>query len=317
MKSRLFFTFVAMFLLGASPGNGRAQQVPDTAFRFSNPDPSYPAGTGPVVLIDRAHHNFHTKDGGFFAFARLLEQDGYRVQNLSLPVTGPNVLDNCRILVIANALHASNVQHWVLPTPSAFTAGEIEAIRQWVKAGGRLLLIADHMPFAGAASDLGMAFGFEFLNGFAFTAERSWPPSRFTIADHTLAPSPVTTAVKENRKVDQVATFTGSALKAPTGATPVLQFLPEHWSLQPDTAWRFSARTPKIMLGGYCQGALLEYGKGRVAVFGEAAMFTAQIVNGQTPVGFNSPDAPQNARFILNLIGWMDANISQSSNSKK
>ena len=46
-------------------------------------------------------------------------------------------------------------------------------------------------------------------------------------------------------------------------------------------------------------------------------MFTAQIVNGQRAVGFNSPDAPQNARFILNLIRWMDGNSNQPSNSKK
>jgi hypothetical protein len=317
MKSHTLIAVLLILLLAAFTKGTLAQQAPDTAFRYNNPHPFYPAGSGPLVLIDQAHHNFHTKDGGFFAFARLLEQDGYRVQSLSTAVTGPDALENCRILVIANALDASNAQQWVLPTPSAFTAGEIKLIRQWVEAGGRLLLIADHMPFAGAATDLAKAFGFEYLNGFAFTGERSWPPSRFVRTDGTLAESPVTTGQNPSDRIDQVATFTGSAFKAPPGAIPVLKFLPEHWSLQPDTAWQFSDRTPKQPLGGYCQGALLEYGKGKVAVFGEAAMFTAQIVNGQMPVGFNSPDAPQNARFILNLIRWMDGNSDQSSNSKK
>jgi hypothetical protein len=317
MKSHSLIVALLILLLVAFPPGTRAQQAPDTVFRFSNPDPSYPPGSGPVVLIDQAHHNFHTKDGGFFAFSRLLEQDGYRVQSLSTAVTGPKAIENCRILVIANALDASNAGNWILPTPSAFTPGEIELIREWVKAGGRLLLIADHMPFAGAATDLGKAFGFEYLNGFAFTAERSWPPSRFVRTDGTLAESPVTNGQNPSDRIDQVVTFTGSAFKAPEGAIPVLEFMPEHWSLQPDTAWRFSERTQKQPLGGYCQGALLEYGNGKVAVFGEAAMFTAQIVNGQRAVGFNSPDAPQNARFILNLIRWMDGNNDQPSNSKK
>jgi hypothetical protein len=40
-------------------------------------------------------------------------------------------------------------------------------VRRFVERGGALLLIADHMPMAGAASDLGLAFGVHFENGFA------------------------------------------------------------------------------------------------------------------------------------------------------
>ncbi len=89
----------------------------------------------------------------------------------------------------------------------------------------------------------------------------------------------------------------------------MLSFNATHWSLQPDTAWRFNTATPRKTLEGFHQGALLDFGKGKVAVFGEAAMFTAQIVNGGMPVGFNSPDAPQNAQFILNVIHWLDGHI--------
>ncbi|MGB0915797.1 MAG: hypothetical protein ACPGVI_06975, partial [Crocinitomicaceae bacterium] len=41
---------------------------------------------------------------------------------------------------------------------------EITFIKNWVKKGGKLVLIADHMPFAGAANDLAKAFGFEFCD---------------------------------------------------------------------------------------------------------------------------------------------------------
>ena len=193
-----------------------------------------------------------------------------------------------------------------IPGLAAFSAKEITVIKQWVEDGGSLLLIADHMPFAGAASDLGKAFGFEFLNGFAFTRKGVWPPSIFIREDKTLQESPIPQVTPDHKKIDTVATFTGSAFKSPESAIPVLSFLKEYWVVQPDTAWQFNSNTKKQSLEGFQQGAIMSYGKGKVAVFGEAAMFTAQIVNGQMPVGFNSPDAQQNVQFILNLVHWMD-----------
>lgn len=284
-----------------------AQQVPDTSYTYPIKLTAYEQGKGPMVYIDQAHNNFHTRDGGFSPFSRMLERDGYRVNILDKTITSIDILKNCKILVIANALNAINVQNWVLPTPSAFTVEEIDILRKWVENGGSLFLIADHMPFAGAAFELGIAFGFEYLNGFAFTGERgTWPPSVFSIHNGTLKESPVTVGLKDYEKIDSISTFTGSAFKSPKGSVPVLCFLNEHYSLQPDTAWSFNSNTQKRSLGGYCQGAIKKTGKGRVAVFGEAAMFTAQIANGTLKAGFNSELAPQNAQFTLNLIHWLD-----------
>jgi len=286
-----------------------AQQVPDSAYNFQFITTSYPKGGGPLILIDEAHNNFHTKGGGFFAFSKLLEQDGYLVGSLNKSITNPDLLKASKILVIANPLNARNINNWVLPTPTAFTTEEIEIIHEWVNQGGKLLLIADHMPFAGAAYELGKAFGFEFINGFAFTSERSWPPSVFLSDNGTLKASPVTIGNNPNENIDKISTFTGSAFKAPTGSIPILSFTKEHYSLQPDTAWRFNGKTPKIDLDGCCQGAIMEYGKGKIAVFGEAAMFTAQLVNSNVKVGINSEFAPQNAQFTLNLIHWLDCGL--------
>jgi len=283
-----------------------AQQVPDTSFTFPIKQTAYEQGKGPMIYIDQAHNNFHTKGGGFSPFSELLEQDGYQVAGLDKTLSEIDILKTCKILVIANALNTANAQDWVLPTPSAFTSEEIAIIRKWVKNGGSLFLIADHMPFAGAAYELGKAFGFEYLNGFAFTGVRSWPPSVFSFKGKTLAESPVTVGPDNNGKVDSIATFTGSAFKAAKGSIPVLRFLDEHYSLQPDTAWSFNSKTPRENLSGYYQGAVRKYGKGKVAVFGEAAMFTAQIANRTLKAGFNSELAPNNAQFALNVIHWLD-----------
>ncbi|MDX1651472.1 MAG: nuclear transport factor 2 family protein [Brumimicrobium sp.] len=303
-KQRLipFCLFIYIIAFGFS---ALAQQVPDTTFRYEIKQSAYPASAGPLILIDEAHNNLHTRNGGFSAFSMLLEQDGYRTEGINKPVHDKSVLEDCEVFVIANALHKSNVGNWTLPTPSAFTKMEIKEISAWVKQGGNLLLIADHMPYSGAANDLANEFGFTFLNGFAMTGEKFWPPSIFSIENGGLITSSITEGNKEYEEIESLTTFTGSAFQTPDDATPIIQFSKEHISLQPDTAWCFHENTPIKKLDGYYQGAVYNFGKGRIAVFGEAAMFTAQKANG-TKAGFNSPYAPNNAQFILNLIHWLD-----------
>ena len=178
---KLNLSVLLLSFLFISVLSSKGQQVPDTAWEFTIYQAAYQKGVGPVIFIDEAHNNFHTKEGGFFAFSKLLQQDGY-----------------------------------------------------------------------------------------------------------------------------SAATFTGSAFMSPKEVIPVLIFLKDHYALLPDTAWRFNAKTPRQNLKGFNQGALLNFGKGKVAVFGEAAMFTAQIANGNFNVGMNSESAPQNAQFTLNLIHWLD-----------
>jgi hypothetical protein len=61
-------------------------------------------------------------------------------------------------------------------------------------------------------------------------------------------------------------------------------------------------------VGGWLQGATRRVAAGRVAFFGEAAMFTAQRAGAaQRPMGMNAPRAEQNARFVLNVLRWLVA----------
>ena len=108
------------------------------------------------MAIDEGHNNFHTADGRYLHFARLLRADGYVVKGY-IGEFRKSQLKNVRLLVIANALNKINVQNWYLPTPSAFTVKETEILQKWVKAGGSLFLVADHMPMGGAATDLAAA----------------------------------------------------------------------------------------------------------------------------------------------------------------
>lgn len=307
MCQRTFILFLiglpGILLLEIRPLSAQ-QSAADSSEIPAVEDPAYRMGAGPLVCVDAGHNNFHTLQGGFAPFGLLLERDGYRLES-SEQTFGRGVPGGCSLLVIANALHERNAGNWTLPTPSAFTPGEIKQVQEWVDSGGSLLLIADHMPFPGAAADLAEAFGFTFNNGFALKQVQTWPPAVFSRADGTLKQTPVTA------DIDSVASYTGQAFRIPVPAIPVLEFGNDHYTLMPDTAWQFSADTPQESVEGWSQGALMQYGEGRVAVFGEAAMFTAQVAGEQRQrVGFIDPAAPQNVTFLRNLIHWLDPQMN-------
>lgn len=294
------FLLVALLV----PMPGAAQQVADTAFRPVIPATTHPFGRGPVVAVDEAHQNFHTIAGRFGPFAALLERDGYRVVPSRLPFDSAS-LASLGLLVVANAVAAENATRWIRPILPAFTDAEVRAVRAWVERGGALLLIADHMPFGEAAAGLGRAFGFDLLGGFALDTSGA-DLAAFSRMAGTLADHPVTRGRSGEERVEQVRSFTGQAVRVPPEATPLL-LLPEGTvSLFPDTAWQFSARTRQAPAGGLAQGAVRRYGQGRIAVFGEAAMFTAQLAGPtRAPVGMNAPGATGNATLVLNLVRWL------------
>ncbi len=301
MKLKLFIqSLIIMF-----PSYLFSQQIADTSYKPVISNPEYKTGNGPVVFIDEGHHNFHTKNGRYSAFAALLERDGYNV----LAYKGAfkeDQLSKGRILVISNALNEINVQNWYLPTPSAFSKNEIEVIRKWVNNGGSLFLIADHMPMAGAATELAAAFEFGCSNGFVFTPDGKGT-AFFSLSDSSLGVTVLTKGRNESESVNSIVTFTGQGFTIPKEAVSILTFGEGFYSLQPDTAWVFNDSTTKVMVKGWSQGAYRKYGKGRVAMFGEAAMFTAQLAGPEKrKVGMNQPDASQNYKLLLNIIHWLD-----------
>jgi hypothetical protein len=285
-----------------------AQQMADTGYHPVIHSPAYDAGEGPTVFIDEGHHNFHTKEGRYKAFSNLLERDGYVVKEYKGDFTRRK-LEEGKILVISNALNEININNWTLPTPSAFSGSEIEMLSQWVADGGSLFLIADHMPMAGAASELASAFGFAFTNGFVFdTTSRG--PAIFSLADGSLVESSITRGRYKNEAVNQVVTFTGQAFKIPETATPILVFGNRYINFLPDTAWVFTEHTQKLSAGGWSQGACMPYGKGRIVVFGEAAMFSAQLAGPQqVKIGMSYELAEENYQLLLNIIHWLDGII--------
>jgi len=267
----------------------------------------YVNNKGSIVFIDEGHHNFHTKNGRYKAFANLLERDGYIVTEYKGSFQ-KSELNKGKILVISNALNKINIRNWYLPTPSAFTKNEIATVKQWVNEGGSLFLIADHMPMAGASEKLAAAFGFKFTNGFVFNTKTKGP-AYFSTKDGSLVESTITKGKTTSENIDQVVSFTGQGFKIPADAKSILKFDENYINVLPDTAWVFK-NIPRNPVKEWSQGAYKKYGKGRVVVFGEAAMFTAQIAGRQKrKMGMNNPIAKRNYQLLLNIIHWLDAKL--------
>jgi hypothetical protein len=302
MKNNIRNLFIITLLAST---NLFSQQVADTLFNPSIPKPEYEFGKGPLVFIDEGHNNFHTAGGRYLPFARLLRADGYVVKGYKGEFNESHLKD-ARIMVIANALNKINIENWYLPTPSAFTPMEIQVIRKWVKNGGSLFLIADHMPMGGAASGLAAAYNFSFTNGFAAdTSSRG--PDYFYRKDSTLISCSITNGRNDREKVNKVVTFTGQAFRVPPGATTILRFDKRYLLMETDTAWVFNSRTRYTPIKDWSQGAYMNSGKGRVVMFGEAAMFTAQLAGpAKSKVGMNSDYAKENFQLLLNIIHWLD-----------
>ncbi len=320
---RMNITSVALATAGlALTASLGAQQLPDRAFHPSLVRPAYALLAGPRLCLDEGHHNFHTLDDRFWAFGELARRDGYRVAPLRLTFSAQS-LEECDLLVISNAQPSNRPwSEYPLPTPSAFAAAEITAVKSWIDSGGRLLLIADHMPLAGAAASLAAAFGASFTNGFAYPGATdaqieavrgggSSAPTLFRPDSGTLPPHPIRDGRTAAEQVTQVRSFTGQAFRwdAP-GAMPVMILPADYVSLEPKIAWQFKPDTPVRKVGGWLQGATRRVGRGRVALFGEAAMFSAQIAGAERrPMGMNAPMAEQNAQFTLNVLHWLTGAI--------
>lgn len=297
MRFLIFYAFILCAI------NLLAQQVPDLSYDPLIRKPAYTSGSGPVVFIDEGHNNFHTKDGRYAPFAKLLEKDGYVIRAHNGLFT-PKSLKPCKILVIANPLHASNIDNWTLPTPSAFTTEEINILDNWVQKGGSLFLIADHMPWPGAAEALAITFGFEFMNGFNVSVIN---PAFFWRANKTIAINVITSGRDSTETIHRIPLTEGQAFKIPPEAEPILIFDDTNLMLLPKAAWEFPDDTHIKNIAGYAQGAFKKHGAGRIVVFGEASMFSAQIGDpGRRKMGMNNELAQENYKLLLNIIHWLD-----------
>lgn len=319
-KHRLAVALVAAvaavaLLLGLGYQRLAYQQAPDPNFDAHVAQPAY-TSTHPRVLFDQAHFNFHTAGGNYKPFAELIRSDGYEVVPNKRKFS-PRTLQGYQVLVIANALGGKGAVamlanlagyhralQWEL---GAFTPEECDAVRDWVAQGGGLLLVSDHAPTGSAARDLSLRFGVDMSNWYLEDDQHSDPDAYgwlvFSRENGLLLSHPVTEGRDPTERVERVISFTGQSLAGAQGSLPFLQLAP--------TAREYPSQSATLAEGrsaaGRAQGVALTYGKGRVVVLGEAAMFSAQVFRGpgrELRLGMNYPGFG-NRQVALNTMHWL------------
>lgn len=283
-----------------------AQQVADQNFDATVANPAY-TKKHPKVLFDEAHNNFHTAGGRYKPFADLITNDGYEVIPNKQKFT-PEVLKGFDVLVISNALGAERMNAPGAGNP-AFTDAESDAVRDWVKGGGALLLIADHAPMGSANQILGERFGVNMSKMYTIDQQNYDEESKnfgfivYTRESGRLADHAITRGRNESERVNRVIAFTGQSLKGPPDSFAFLKLA--------ETAVDVvgGAKSNPTPAAGRAQGIVMSFGKGRVVVLGEAAMLSAQITGPKRmPFGMNRPGI-DNRQLALNIVHWLSGLI--------
>lgn len=287
-------------LLLVSSSFTMGQQLADPEFNALVENPGY-SKNGPRVMFDEAHHNFHTFDGRYKPFVDLMVNDGYQVIRNRKPFTKAS-LDTYKVLVIANALGAEETDDEG-SDQSAFTEAEIQAVYDWVRGGGALLLIADHAPFGGAAALLATRLGVDMSKGYTFDTANALANSPslliFSRENKLLGTHPIAEGRNERERVNRVLSFTGQSLKGPEESFSILKLA--------DSAQDSPNHEQKEMVSaaGRAQALAFKLGKGRVVVQGEAAMLTAQIAGQEKfRMGMNV-EGYDNRQYALNVMHWL------------
>lgn len=290
---------------GQMPPLQQAQglQVADPGFDAKVAKPAYPK-KHPRVLFDEAHNNFHTATGRYKPFADLITNDGYEITPNKQKFSA-ETLKGYDVLVISNALGHARMGAAEASNP-AFTDQESDAVRDWIKRGGALLLIADHAPMGAANQILGDRFGVNMSKMYTadeqnFDRESENPGFIiYTRESGRLADHAITRGRNNSERVNKIIAFTGQSLKGPTDSEAFLRLADSAQDRMP------GPNNQPISAAGRAQGIAMKFGKGRVIVMGEAAMLSAQLITGSKPIkfGMNRVDT-DNRQLALNIMHWL------------
>lgn len=297
-----------VFLLLALAGIAQAQQIVDPAFKPIVEQPAF-TKSFPRVLFDEGHNNNLTRMGRYKPFADLIVMDGYQVV-IGRKIFTKESLDTFKLVIIANPLGAEDIDDAGSDQP-ALADNEADAVRDWVKAGGSLLLIAEQAPFGSAAEGLAKRFGVEMSKGRVHdpaneekdAAGQGW--LSFSRENKLLLDHPVTAGRTDSEKINHVLTFGGQTLKGPEGSWTFLKL--------GDTATESvpPATDKEVSAAGRAQGLALKFGKGRVVVLGDPGMLSAQVTGRErTPMGINALGT-DNKQLALNIMHWLSGLLKE------
>ena len=240
---------------------------------------------GPRVSIDLGHFNDAPADARFLALADLLVWDGYRVTR-SKQYLVPEYLKDTDVLVIGNALpYPAGLRRLAgmvgLDAHATFASEEVDAVREWVRGGGSLLLEAGVPGSGRAAAPLAAALGLRFHDCLepVFVAEPE--TEKHTILDGRS---------DYDEQVLRAAVLANGWIEAASPDAPLVALL----------------KAPAARIDSCAAGKPIavaaEFGRGRVVAF------TAQMERDEDLLSRLDIDPRQsndNVHFVLNAMHWL------------
>jgi hypothetical protein len=289
-------------------GGAMAPQSLDPNF---NSRVSRPAFTKrhPKVLFDEAHNNADTAQGRYKPFADLIGNDGYQIVPNGRALS-KGALNGYDVVVIVNAAGPGTQAE-----ASAFTDAECDSLSEWVRAGGALLLITDHLPFSAAVSGLAKRFNVEITKGYTvdpinFDKESGDQTELlFSRENGLLGEDAITQGRDATERLNRIITFSGTSLKGPADSDVFLKLADTAKDVLPPAPKKTKPEEAlpdhqQVSASGRAQGLALRFGKGRVVVLAGAAMLTAQVAPRGFRFGMNVSGL-DNRQLALNIMHWL------------
>ena len=300
---------IVLILLAACIARTEWPMSNDPAFEATVKKPTYPDSQGPTILLDGGHHNFFIQWDFIKPFADLAEADGYQTVIDDETFT-PGYLEKFDIVMIITALPFDFGTRTEVTTETTFTIAEIEALHDWVRAGGSLLVFSEHAPLDQAINPLLNRFGITSSVGTVVDEE----PQDTTLGLHRIVFSrengflneehPIIKGRNMSEAIDSVVTFGGSSLTG-EGYANLLQLSP--------TAKNQEHPTGVGPIGmGNSQALAGSAGEGKIVALADSNGFTAmnfKLEDGSSlSAGMNTENHDWK-QFVLNVLHWLSGEL--------
>lgn len=304
----LISIFAVTFASSALPAEWPMTNDPDFSTKVKNP--AYDKSTGPFILVDAAHNNFHVTEGFIDPFVDLAENDGYQIIIGTSEFT-PEFLRSFQIVMIISALPFEFTSKTEVTTEITFTQDEIDVLHDWVESGGSLLVFSEHAPFDQAINPLLKRMGITSSVGtIADPANYDKELGRdgwvmFSRENGLLnASHPVANGRNEDEVINNVVAFGGSSLSGDDY---------ENIFQLSDTAENRQHATGVGPVGmGDSMALAGTLGEGKVLAFGDSNGFTAmnfdQEDGSEVSLGMNTAHLDWK-QMVLNSLHWLSGDL--------
>jgi hypothetical protein len=299
------FTLVALCLILTFAS--QAQMLNDSPFDTRVALPKYPQGKGPKVLFDKGHFNFIVEMGLAKPLMDLATADGYQVVVDSMKFTKA-YLAPYKMLVIFPAMPFKFGSKSQVTDEITFTADELNALYDWVSAGGSLLMFDEHAPIDKSVTPLFNTFGIQLSIGIVsdslnyetkFTIPNKETLLKFTRSNGLLnTDHPITQGEKTGEQINNIMGYSGGGLTG-AGYTNLFKLSPSA------TIKKYSGSAPSGTANS--QGLAGKFGKGKVVALGDCNGFTAMYVMMKSvkfSAGMQVADYDWK-QFALNTLHWL------------